>query len=92
MLIFLDAIEPFEDGQDKNNLLRLAFLFLEIAADENIEELIGAAQFHVGLHHDRIPALHDRILNFVRVDRLLLVDPVCGNLRAEASAAASPCC
>ena len=61
---------------EQNNLLRLAFLFLEIAADENIEKLIRAAEFHVGFHHDGVPALHDWILNLVRVDRLGLIDPI----------------
>ena len=53
---------------------RHPLLFLQIAADEIVEELISSAEFHVGLDHHRIPALHDRILNLMRVNRMLLVD------------------
>ena len=58
----------------KTTCCRLPFLALQIAPDENIEKLIGAADFHVRLHHHRIPALHDRILDFVQMHRLAALD------------------
>ena len=49
---------------------------LEITADEDIEKLIGATEFHVGLDNDRIPPLHDRVLNLMGAHRKSLVDPL----------------
>jgi hypothetical protein len=37
--------------------------------------LISATELDVRPHHYRIPALHDRVLNFVGVDWLLMIDP-----------------
>ena len=72
----LHAVEPLQDRHDEHNLGRLAFFLLQIAPDQDVEKLIGAAEFDIGLDLDGIPALHDRILDFVSVDRLLLFDPV----------------
>ena len=49
-------------------------VFLQIASDKIVEKLIGPSELDVGFDHHRVPALHDRILNLVRVNRLLLVD------------------
>ena len=38
------AIQSLQDGKKKYHLLRLAFLLLKIAPDQNIEKLIGPAQ------------------------------------------------
>ena len=70
----MHAVEAFQNWHEKNDLLRLAFLFLQVASDEDIEKLIGPAEFDVGLHLHGVPALHNRILNFVRTDRLLQSD------------------
>src|SRR4029453_8184638 len=69
------AIEPFEKRHFHDSLLRLVLFFLEIAPDQNVKKLVGPAELHVRPHHHRIPPLHDRILNFMRVDRALIVDP-----------------
>ncbi len=51
----------------------LTFLLLQVTADHDIEKLVRAAEFDIGFDHDRVPALHDRILHFVRTDRLRFV-------------------
>ena len=79
----LHAVEPFEQRHEEDDLLRLAFLALEIAADEDVEKLIRAADFHVGFHHHRIPALHDRILDFVQMHRLAALDAILEILALE---------
>src|SRR4029077_10254263 len=73
---FSVAIQALKDWQKKDNLLGLAFFLLKVAANQNVEELIRPAEFDIRFHHHRVPALHDRILNLVRVDRLLLVYPL----------------
>ena len=70
----LRAVEPFENRQEKNYLLRHGLFSLKIASDQNIKKLVCPSEFHVGLHHHRIPSLHNWILNFVRADGLLLID------------------
>ena len=57
-------------------MLRQTLFLLKIAPDQNVEKLIGPTELDIGLHHDRVPALHDRILNFVGANRLLLLDPL----------------
>ena len=69
----LDAVQSLQDGQNKDDLLWLSLVLLQLAPDENVEELIGPAEFDIGLHLDRIPALHDGILNLVRANRLLVL-------------------
>src|SRR5213075_485756 len=75
LLIFIAPSRPSRIGKTKTTCW-LAFVFLKIAADEAVEKLIGSTQFHIGFHHDRIPALHDWVLNLVRVDRMAFVDPI----------------
>ena len=41
----------------------LALLALEVASDHDVEKLVGASELDVGFDHDRVPALHDRILD-----------------------------
>src|SRR4030095_10024693 len=71
---FLGAIQALKNRKEKDDLLRQALVLLEGAPDQNIEKLIRSAELHISFHHYRVPALHDRILNFVRVDGLLVVD------------------
>ena len=73
---FHRAIEPFENGQNENDLLRLAFVLLKIAADETVEKLIRPSELNVRFYHDGIPSLHDRILNLVSMDGVAFVDAV----------------
>lgn len=46
----------------------LAFFRLQVPADHDIEELIRAADFDIGADDDRVPSLHDRVLEFVGAD------------------------
>ena len=64
----LRAIKSLEDGKHHGHLGLLSLLFLQIAPDHDVEKLVGAAQFNVGLDHHRIPSLHDRVLQFMGAD------------------------
>ena len=79
----LHAVEPFEERHHERDLLRLAFLALQIAADEDIEKLIGAADLDVGLHLHGIPALDDRVLDFVEADGRALLETLVEILALE---------
>ncbi len=65
---FFDAVEAFEEGDGDGDLGGLTGVFLEVAADEEVEELVGAAEFDVGADFDGVPALHDGVLDFVEAD------------------------
>lgn len=52
----------------------LSALFLEVAADEEVEELIGAADFDVGMDHDGVPALEDGVADLVDAEGLLVFE------------------
>ena len=67
---FLDAVGADEDRHDEDDLGGLAFGFLEVASDEVVEGLVGAAEFDVGFDHDRVPALHEGVHELVDVDGL----------------------
>jgi hypothetical protein len=56
-------------------LLWLTLLFLEVTSYQDIKKLIRSTEFDIGFDHHRVPALHDWILNFMRMNGLLLVDP-----------------
>jgi hypothetical protein len=68
---FLDAVEALEDFCHEDDLRRLAGVALEVAAHEEIEFLIGAAELDVALEHDGVVALHDGVEEFVDADGLL---------------------
>ena len=72
----LPAIQPLENGQHHRHLRFLPFLLLQVAPDHDIEKLIRAAEFDIGLDHHRIPPLHDRVLHLVGPDRLGFVHPL----------------
>src|SRR5438046_2605428 len=46
------------------------------ATELDVAHLIGPTEFNVRFYHHRIVGLHDRVLNFVRMNRLLVFDPV----------------
>src|SRR6266536_1701004 len=73
---FFRAIQALQNWKEKNDLLRQTFLFLEVAPYQNIKKLVRSAELDIGFHHHRVPALHDRILNFVGTDGLLVLNPV----------------
>jgi hypothetical protein len=56
-------------------LLRLALFFLEIPADEDVEELVRAADLDIRTDFHRVPALHDRVLQLVKPDFLASIEP-----------------
>lgn len=56
---------------------------MEVAADEDVEELVGAADFDVGADFDGVPTLHDGVLEFVEADFLAGVDAVAEVLALE---------
>ena len=44
---------------------------LELAADQEVELLLGGAELEVGPDLDRVPSLHERVEQLVHADRLL---------------------
>lgn len=67
---FLDAVEAFEDGGHEDDLGGLAEVALEVAAAHEVELLVGAAEFHVGLEGDGVIPLGDGIEELVQGDGL----------------------
>src|SRR6266536_3705716 len=65
---FFGAIQALKNWEEKNDLLRNAFLLLEVAPYQDVKKLVRSSELDIGFHHYRVPALHDRILNFVRAD------------------------
>src|SRR4029453_6372391 len=72
---FFGAIQALENWKEKDDLLRQTFLPLEVAAYQDVKKLIRSAKLDIRFHHHRVPALHDRILNFVCADGLVVVNP-----------------
>ena len=62
------AVETDEKRHRQDALRFLAVLALQFAADEEVEALIGPAQFEVGFERDRVVALHERIEKLVHGD------------------------
>jgi hypothetical protein len=79
----VDAIESLEEGHEHDDLFGLPFLPLEISADEDVEQLICAAEFDVGLNHDGIPSLNDGVLDFVKTHGITSVDAISEVLAME---------
>ena len=67
----LHAVEAFEQRHGQHDLRRLAVVFLQAAAHQQVELLVGAAELDVGLQRHRVVALHQRIQELVDRDRLL---------------------
>ncbi|ABA51107.1 hypothetical protein BURPS1710b_3413 [Burkholderia pseudomallei 1710b] len=65
----LDAVEAFEQRHRQDALLLLAVLLLQLAADEQVEFLVGAAELEIGVQRDRIVTLHQRVQEFMDRDR-----------------------
>ena len=45
------------------------YSLLQVAADEQVELLVGAAELEVALERDRVVALHQRVQELVHADR-----------------------
>src|SRR6185312_7801130 len=69
------AIEPDEDWQGDGHVWLLAGVLLDFAAGHEVEELLGAADLHVAFEREGVVALHERVQEFVQVDRLASIEP-----------------
>ena len=66
----LDAIQPLEQRRRHHDLRFEAVGRHEVAADVEVEELIGAAELDVSLQEDRVVRLGERVEELVERDRL----------------------
>ena len=67
----LPAIGALEQRHGDDALRLLAEILLQLAADQQVEFLIGAAELDVGLHRHRVVALHQRVQQLVHRDRVV---------------------
>ena len=65
----LAAVDPVQDRRRQHDLRLLAEAALHVAADQQVEVLVRAAQFDVGAQRDRIVRLHQRVEELVHVNR-----------------------
>lgn len=65
---FPHAVEAAEEGHEQDDLGVLADGLLEVAADEVVVHLVGAAELDIGLDVDGIPALDEGVEEFVQAD------------------------
>ena len=70
----LDAVQPFQQRHGQDALRLLAILLLQVAAHQQVELLVGAAEFNVGLERHRVVALHQRVEELVDADRVAGVE------------------
>ena len=70
----LVAVGAGEERQRDRDLRTLAVLALELAAGHQVEELVAAADLHVGLHRDRVVGLHQRVEELADVDRVVALE------------------
>ena len=61
---------PSSSGKREANLWLHAHLLHELAAGKQVEQLVGAAELHIGLDDDRVVGLHERVEEFVQADGL----------------------
>ena len=66
----LDAVEPLEQRRRHHDLRLEPVGRHDVAADVEIEQLIGAAELDVGLEEHRVVGLRERIEELVHGDRL----------------------
>ena len=65
----VDPIESLEQRHSQHHLRLLAVVLLQLAAHEQVEFLVRAAELHVGIEGHRVVALHERIEQLVQRDR-----------------------
>ena len=70
LLEVFDAVETFEQRQGQDALRLLAVVPLHLAADQQVEFLVGPAQLDVRLQRHRVVSLRQRIQELVDRDRL----------------------
>ena len=68
LLIFFTPSVPTSSGVTITTWPSLALLLLKLAAHEVVEELIAAAHLDVGVDHDAVPALEQRVEDLVQAD------------------------
>jgi len=66
----LDAIQAFEQRHGQDALRCLPVVLLQLSSDQEVEFLVGAAEFHVRFHRHRVISLAQRIQQLVNGDRL----------------------
>ena len=66
----LDAVQPLEQRRGHHDLRRQIEGRHDVAADVQVEQLIGTAELDVGAERDRIECLHERIEELVYGNRL----------------------
>ena len=70
----LHAVQSLEDGSHEDDLRFLAVVALQLAAAQQVEFLVGAAELDVALKRDRIVALHHGVEHLVEADGLLFLE------------------
>src|SRR5439155_20364388 len=73
-LAHLLAVETLEELHDEDGLRTLSELLLQLAAREDVEELIRPAELHVGLHRHGVVRLDQGVEQVLDRDRRLLVE------------------
>src|SRR5438105_5360009 len=73
----VDTVEALEQRQRQDALRFLSVVPLQLAADQQVEFLVGAAKLDIGLQRDRIVALGQRVQELVNGDRLSALITLC---------------
>ena len=71
-----DAVDADQDRHRQDRLRRLAVGRLDVAAEQQVELLVGAAQLDVGLDRHRVVALQQRVEQLERRDRRVRFQPL----------------
>ena len=87
----LDAVDARQDRHRQDALLRLAVGALDVAPEQQVERLVGAAELDVGAHRDRVVALHQRVEQLEDRDRRAARRSAWRSRRARAAARRSSC-
>src|SRR2546421_2169931 len=73
LAVHLSRIGPLEQRPGEAYLWNLTVLLLQLAADEEVEELVGGAELDVRLQRHRVVSLRQRIEQLVQRDRDLVL-------------------
>ena len=65
------AIEALKERHHDNGLGSLTVFFLELSPHEQVKLLVGAAELHIRLQHDRVIPLDQRVKELMNADRQL---------------------
>jgi len=68
---------PFEQRHRQDALRLLAVFLLQVSAHQQVELLVGTAEFQVGLQRHRVVALHQRVQQLVDGDRAAGAETLC---------------